>query len=101
MLTPVPDASAAQHVADPAAVLPMGLESPAAPATQAGTLRRLIRGLLSNPTSIFGAALLLGFAVVALFVSTFVIANTFRIIIGQRIRGGSLPPVDSSAFASK
>lgn len=67
MLTPVPDASAPQQVVDPLAVLPPGLEEPAAPAVQAGTLRRLVRGLLSNPTSIFGAVLLVGFALVAVF----------------------------------
>ena len=35
--------------------------------------------------TIFGSVLL-GFAAVALFVSTFIINNTFRIIVGQRVR---------------
>jgi len=49
------------------------------------TVRKENTDAVGKITGILGKGLL-GFAVVALFVSTFVIANTFRIIIGQRIR---------------
>ncbi len=49
------------------------------------TVQKESTDAIGQITNIIGKGLL-GFAVVALFVSSFVIANTFRIIIGQRIR---------------
>ena len=62
------------------AVLPANLES-----VTGKTVVKESTDAIGKITGIIGKGLL-GFAVVALFVSAFVIANTFRIIIGQRIR---------------
>lgn len=48
-------------------------------------LRKEATDAVGRIFSIFGNVLL-GFALVALFVSTFIINNTFRIIVGQRVR---------------
>lgn len=49
------------------------------------TVRKETTDAVGSFISIFGNVLL-GFAGVALFVSTFIINNTFRIIVGQRVR---------------
>ncbi len=62
------------------AAVPQNLE-----AVTGRTVQKESTDAVGQITNIIGKGLL-GFAVVALFVSSFVIANTFRIIIGQRIR---------------
>lgn len=62
------------------AVLPPNLE-----AITGEELRQESSDAVGKIFNVFGNVLL-GFAAVALFVSTFIINNTFRIIVGQRVR---------------
>lgn len=75
-----PGVTPAELTARIQAALPENLE-----AITGDTVRKEASDGVKQFTDILGKGLL-GFAVVALFVGSFVIANTFRIIIGQRIR---------------
>ena len=60
--------TASDHRSETASIL--ALEDPDAPTSnrvERGSLRHIIRGLLSNPSSIIGTVLLLGFGLVAVF----------------------------------
>lgn len=72
--------SQAELLARVQAALPANLE-----AITGDQLQKESSDAVGRIFSVFGNVLL-GFAAVALFVSTFIINNTFRIIVGQRVR---------------
>jgi len=79
-LAAAPGTKPAELLANVQAKLPPNLE-----AVSGDTVRKEAKDAVGTIFTIFGRVLL-GFAMVALFVSTFIINNTFAIIVGQRIR---------------
>ena len=79
-LAAAPGTKPAELLANVRAKLPANLE-----AVSGDTVRKEAKDAVGTIFTIFGRVLL-GFALVALFVSTFIINNTFAIIVGQRIR---------------